>query len=123
MALPTSKPKNIAKAIFWMDQGSQIPRPQALPSHIVCGRECVHGQEKPYTGRVKEAHSLVELDLATSDEDSVTIAMTWGAENSRNEVIAWVMERSMLTVQKRDDQCLRCAVNLAHCLGALVVIC
>lgn len=99
------------------------PLPQPLPTHVVSGTACAHTDAGPFSGRVKMAHSLADLEQTTADGDSITVALTCGADSARYEVCAWVLQRAMMTVQKAEGQCVGCAVNLAHCVGALVVIC
>jgi hypothetical protein len=97
------------------------PLPQPLPSHIILGTACAHTNSELFTGRVKVAHSLSELEEATADGDSITVALTRGVESARHEVWAWVAQRAMMTVRTAEGQCVGCAVKLAHCVGALVV--
>jgi hypothetical protein len=62
------------------------------------------------------------LEEGTSDGDSMTVALTNDDERARHEVLAWLIQRSIMTVQRNNGQCLGCAVKTAHCVGGLVVV-
>jgi hypothetical protein len=114
----------MARAVLWADRHEPlISVTQHLPTHIVTGVGCTHSKEEPFNGRVKEAHSLADLERKTADGDSLTLAMTWGFESSIREVHVWLAEKSMMAVQQAEGQCLACAVKFGHCIAALVVIC
>ena len=116
--------KNMAKAIPWTDRFEPpVSASQHPPTNMVTSSECAHSKEELFSGRVKEAHSLADLERQTADGNSLTLAMTWGVETSRHEVGAWLAEKSMMAVQQVEEQCLACAVRLGRCVGALVVVC
>lgn len=96
--------------------------PQQLPSHVVMGLACSHRDLDTFTSRVKLAHSVSELEAATNDGDSITVALTRNDSRARLEVLAWALRGAIMTVQRKDGQCIGCAIKLAHCIGGLVVI-
>lgn len=100
------------------------PLPHPLPTHLVMGRPCQHGSspQNPYMARVKVAHSLGELVEAVQDGESLVVTLAWGNVRSINEICAFAVEKYILTVIKSDMQCRECAINLAHCIGALVLV-
>jgi hypothetical protein len=114
--------KSTALAIPWTDSGLLLELPSIIPSHIISGTFCEHSLTKSFVGRVKEAHCIDDLEASIGDCDGITIAMTWGVESSKLDVCAWVAERYIMTVVKRDDQCLACAVDMALSVRALVVV-
>lgn len=101
---------------------SSTPSLKHLPSHVVIGTSCPHHEEDIFSGRVKLAHSISDVESMTSDGDGITVAMTDSDDRARYEVWEWVVQRGMMTVQRKEGQCLGCAVRAAHCVAALVVV-
>jgi hypothetical protein len=96
-----------------------IPRPIR---HILPGQTCNHGPAVRFNGRMRVAHSLQELENMVADRLSITVALTLGQAEARKEVEDHVAVRKLLAVKRADEQCLYCAVRMAHSTGALVVI-
>jgi len=68
------------------------------------------------------ANSLSELEAATANGDGITVVLAWGVESATHEILAWVVQNAMMMVQVAEGQCVGCAVNLARCVGALVLV-
>lgn len=116
------------KAQGWtLAEPGDIPKTNGeLPIHIITteahANRCNHGVNVPYHGRVRVAHTLQELKEHLSDKNGLVIAQTLGEEPARQEVAAYASNEKVLTVKRAEKQCIYCAVRMAHCVGALVVI-
>ena len=75
-----------------------------------------------YTGRVKVASSLAELEAITRDNSGISIALTLEDEEAVAEVTDFVVNKTMLAVKRGKEQCIYCACKVAHTVSALVVI-
>jgi 4-alpha-glucanotransferase len=92
-----------------------------LPCHVALGTLCEHQSPPQLSARVTLAHSVSDLAAATEDDKSLTVALT-PDQAARNEALEFVARNSIMAVKRAEGQCLSCAVRLAHCVGALVVI-
>ena len=81
---------------------SEQPPPLAkqVSSHIINGNGCAHNDEDIFSGRVKIAHSIGEVERLTGDRDGITVAMTDSDERARHELWDWATKRSTMTVQE-----------------------
>jgi hypothetical protein len=86
------------------------------------GQACNHGDNPTYIGRIKLAESLAELSQMLTSNRSVTLAKTFGNFAGIIEVHRFVGQGKLMTVRRQQGQCIACAVQLAHAIGALVVI-
>jgi hypothetical protein len=123
---PPSGPKK-AEPVVDMPAWTRLSTPLApfkggTPSHIAFGSACTHTDPPPFMGRVKVASSISDLEVAISDGDSLTVALSSADETAREEVLAYAVQRSIMTVRRVEGQCIGCAVQLGHCVGALIVI-
>ena len=93
-----------------------------MPSFIIQGENCPHDVGKPLSGRFRVAHSLSELEHSLASCESITVAQTLGDHDALNEVRNFVRAQNIVTVQRSEGQCMRCAVKTAHEGCALVVV-
>jgi hypothetical protein len=64
---------------------------------------------------------MAELVGLISDQQ-VTVALTHGDERAREEVEQYAVVHKILAVKRSKDQCISCICQLAHVVGAMVVI-
>ncbi|KAH8693406.1 hypothetical protein GQ44DRAFT_733897 [Phaeosphaeriaceae sp. PMI808] len=114
----------VVTEVSWMNAIENPTLPEPLPSHIVRVGFCQHNgiAKAPFAGRVKVVHSVSELSGLTRDSRDLTVALAQGDQRAVQEFCAWAVQNSMMTVVKGNTQCLGCAVHLAQCVAALVVI-
>ena len=93
-----------------------------LPSHIATGSACGHENPQSTVARVKLAASIEQLPDITMTNEGMTVALTAGDRRAQEEALSFVVQHHILTVYRGEGQCVACAISLAHCIGALVVI-
>lgn len=117
-ASPNAQVHEVAKTSI-PSQHQQSP-PEA--THIIPGSKCNHGTLVPFTGRVKPAASLAELQELIGCRQCIVVTKSFGEGILRDEVLGYVAREGVLTVRRGEEQCVACAVKLTHAVHALVVV-
>jgi hypothetical protein len=92
-------------------------------ANVVVGRSCKHETSRRYRGRVKLVSSLAELAAAAGQPwTSIALTKTFGNEAGETEAVNFAGQQRIMTVRREHNQCIGCAVNLAHAISALAVI-
>jgi hypothetical protein len=126
--LPVEKPEAGANPNAQVPEAAKtsIPsQPQQSPAeatNIIPGQKCNHGTLVRFTGRVKPAASLAELGELIGGRQSIIVTKSFGEGILRDEVLGYVAREGVLTVRRGEEQCVACAVKLAHAVHALVVV-
>lgn len=94
----------------------------ATSQHVIPGKPCNHGPTLHYTGRIKLVSSLSALTTAIQDHKSLAVTTTFNNAPAIAEVLDYVGKERILSVRRTEEQCVACAVKLAHAVGALVVV-
>jgi len=100
------------------------PNSESLPrNHVIPGKDCNHGAELLWAGRVQIAHSMMEvITFLGQGDEQITVALTRGDEMARDEVETYAVAQKILSVKRSSNQCISCICKLAHVVGALLVI-
>jgi hypothetical protein len=111
----------------WITGTVQIPSGFStdLPNHIIPARDCNHGAELVWGGRVNLAHSLQEVVSYLGDNSTsitITVALTLGNIDAQAEIVAYVTSSKILSVKRSEKQCISCACKVAHITSAVLVI-
>ncbi|PSN68090.1 hypothetical protein BS50DRAFT_587304 [Corynespora cassiicola Philippines] len=129
MSKDQNKPLEVESPSRWKCSTLLVPEPVQASSKIITGAVCNHGQDLRFTGRIKLASSLVELNDACSPKPemhgtglSLVVAQTFHNTHALQEAEGFVRQSRILSVKRGENQCTGCAVKLAHLVGALIVI-
>jgi hypothetical protein len=107
--------------------GDLESQPVGLSNHIIQGKDCNHGPDLIWRGRVKVAHSLEDAQglpgvrSLTGTNEGITVALTRGNARGVEEVQAFVVTEKILAVRRGEKQCISCACRLAQVVKALLV--
>lgn len=94
-----------------------------LPTHIIPAAKCNHPVTVPFSGRLKVAHSLADVENLAESKESIVVADTRNIMRARNEVVEWLVEKRVMAVYRGEERCLSCAYRLCHATGGVVIIC
>lgn len=90
--------------------------------HIVTGRTCNHGPTLAFTGRIKVANSLEQLQSDAASGQSIVVTRSFENDDAIQEIEDFIAREKILAVRRNQKQCTACAVRLAHTIGAIVVV-
>src|ERR1700760_4026236 len=90
--------------------------------NVIDGPSCQHDANQKYRGRVKLVSSLTEMDEATLPRTSIVVTSTFGNGAGEVEATNFAGQQRLLTIRRGQEQCVGCAVGLAHAISAIVVI-
>ena len=106
----------------WVMSTTPSEKPVLQYVNVIASRACKHDASSKYSGRVKLAGSLAELGQAVQSRTSIVLTRTFGNEAGGTEAANFAGQQRIMSVRRGYDQCIGCAVCLAHVINAIVVI-